>query len=110
MKNLLIYLLLLTNIGASSAFAWDSHAAEKVSEDTVITDVSLIAVHHKDITSPTSELPHSDHCSHGAAHLVGIFADTAVTQHQALNRRYLPPSVLALPNLRIALMLRPPIV
>jgi len=67
MKRILIYILLLANLCTGIAFAWDTHPEAMVGHAAAI---DLVAGQNHD--HPDGDLHHSDHCCHGAAHLVGI--------------------------------------
>ncbi|VAW87044.1 hypothetical protein MNBD_GAMMA16-610 [hydrothermal vent metagenome] len=105
MKKILIYILLLANLGAGLAFAWDSHPEGVVGHDTVVIDWPTVAGHdHSD-----DDLDHADHCCHGAAHLVGlIFSQGALLAARSDYEFFMFSRT---PNIRyISPLLRPPIV
>lgn len=105
MNKTLIYLLLLANLCAGTAFAWDTHPEAMLGHDSAAINMML----DEDHSHPDGDLHHEDHCCHGAAHLVGViftqttqFVADSDTDFFALSQ---PPRFLY-----IAPLLRPPIV
>ncbi len=68
MKKILICLLLLANLSTGLAFALDIHPEAMVGHASTSIDLLTDADHEL----PDSDLHQSDHCCHGAAHLVGL--------------------------------------
>ncbi len=105
MKKTLITLLMLATIFSGTAFAWDKHPVALAGSDIAIPGLVADVVIH----NHSNDVHMDDHCAHGAAHLVGIFFDSALPivasapgQHAAL---FTP-----LASLYISPLLRPPIV
>ncbi|MCF6258399.1 MAG: hypothetical protein L3J98_16030 [Gammaproteobacteria bacterium] len=108
MRKFLISILVLMSLCSGSAFAWDKHPAS-MSNHGVAVAMDMTANHdHSDDFSQNGSYP-DDHCSHGAAHLVGIFYDASL---KALNidHSYRAVAVVSFPSLYISPLLRPPIV
>ena len=105
MKKILICLLLLANLSAGLAFAMDTHPEAMLAYDATAIDVLTNAEHDH----PEGDRHHSDHCCHGAAHLVGIiFAPSTpfvARSHDGFIVLFQAPALLY-----IAPLLRPPIV
>ena len=107
MKKLLTCILLLANFWSGLAFAWDTHP--EVTPDHGAVTINLMADAANDTDHQDGKLFHNDHCSHGAAHLIGILNDMA-TPLVISGHAHHSFSALALPSLYIAPLLRPPIV
>jgi len=110
MKRILIFILLLTSLCSGSAFAWDKHPAS-MSDHAVAVAMDMAAGldhDHSDDFSKSGPYP-DDHCSHGAAHLVGIFYDASLKTLN-IDYCYRAVTVVSLPSLYISPLLRPPIV
>jgi len=104
MKKILIYTLLLANLCSGLAFAWDTHTEMVMDHDVVAVNMVAGEVHnHSD-----SNLPHSDHCGHGAAHLTGIIYNSSTPVMTGSQNQY-SFAALAFNSLHIAPLLRPPI-
>ncbi len=69
MKKILIYILLLANLGAGLAFALDTHSEGMLGYDSVAIDLRVVGA---DYHLHDGDLDNNDHCCHGAAHLVGF--------------------------------------
>lgn len=105
MKKILIYILLLANLGAGLAFALDIHSEGMLGYDSAATDLRVGANH-----SPhDGDLDKEDHCCHGAAHLVGLVLHQTTPYIEGNNNSFITlsqtPTLLYLSPL-----LRPPIV
>jgi len=105
MKKILICLLLLANLNTGLAFAWDTHLEAMVGHDSTAIDLLTDADHEH----PDGDLHHSDHCCHGAAHLVGLIFNQSTpfvaSSHDGFIVLSQAPALLY-----IAPLLRPPIV
>ena len=107
MRKLLTYLLLVCNLYAGIAYAWDTHAEASYGHDAVVSDVS----HSLDSNSPSDADTHkSDHCCHGASHLIVLMEDFESFAPSVTNsmRLHSPIDFLA-PHITSPL-LRPPLV
>jgi len=104
MKRLLVSFLLIANLCSGLAFAWDTHPEAMVGHDKAKVDMVAGGNHDH----PSGDLHHSDHCCHGAAHLVGMLSNNT-TQLVEGGRVHLYPPRLVSPALYIAPLLRPPI-
>ncbi|VAW89902.1 hypothetical protein MNBD_GAMMA17-834 [hydrothermal vent metagenome] len=105
MKKILICLLLLANLSAGLAFAWDSHPEAMVGHDS--TAIELLAGSDHDHLD--GDLHHNDHCCHGAAHLVGLIFSQSTPFVASSHDGFIALSQ-APARLYIAPLLRPPIV
>jgi len=105
MKKILICLLLLANLSTGLAFALDTHPEAMVGHDSTAIDLLTAADHEL----PDGDLHQSDHCCHGAAHLVGLIFNQATPfvarGHDGFIVLSQAPALLY-----IAPLLRPPIV
>ncbi len=105
MKKILIYLLLLLNLGTGLAFAMDIHPeAMAPHSSTTINSLTDADDEHSD-----GDLHHNDHCCHGTAHLIGLIFSHSTSfapgNHNNLIRLFQTPTALY-----ITPLLRPPIV
>ena len=90
---------------SGSAFAWDKHLAS-MSNHGVAVAMDMAANHdHSDDFSQNGSYP-DDHCSHGAAHLVGGY--DASLKALNIDHSYRAVAVVSFPSLYISLLLRPP--
>lgn len=105
MKKVLIYMLLLANLFSGLAFALDNDPAAMIGHEVASLNQMLDA----DLDHSNDGLFYGDHCSHGAAHLVGIFYNASVKRITADNNHLFVP-VASLPFLYLSPVLRPPIV
>jgi len=105
MKKILIYILLLANLSTGLAFAWDTHPEAMVGHDSAAIDLLTDADHDH----PDGDLHHSDHCCHGAAHLVGIVFNHSTQFVAGSDNDFIAFSTTP-KFLYIAPLLRPPIV
>ncbi len=104
MKKILICLLLLANLTTGLAFALDTHPGG-VSYESAAVELLTDADHDH----PEGELHHSDHCGHGAAHLLGLLSNP--TSPFMASRHDGFPALAQTPVLLyVAPLLRPPIV
>ncbi len=105
MKKILIFLLLLANLTTGLAFALDTHPGV-VAHDSAAT---LALQADTDHDHPDGEFHHSDHCGHGAAHLLGLLSNPTsplmASRHDGFPALSQTPALLY-----IAPLLRPPIV
>ncbi len=102
MKKILICLLLLANLSAGLAFAMDNHPEVLVGHDSAALDLLT------DQDYPDGDLHHSDHCCHGAAHLVGLIFNQNTSFVASSDENF--TALLQTPTLLyIAPLLRPPI-
>lgn len=104
MKKILIYILLLANLGAGFAFAQDTHPQTIVNHEMV----EIHSLASSDHDHADDDLHHTDHCCHGSAHLVGLI----LSQHTLfMTRSHYEFFMLSLaPHmLYISPLLRPPI-
>lgn len=104
MKRILIYLLLIANLFAGMAFAWDSHPEAYLGHNLVAVDVA-----DQNAPSPGGDEHTDDHCCHGVAHLLAILHADAVP-FSVGEQHNLTALTRSLPPLYIAPLLRPPIV
>jgi hypothetical protein len=114
MKKLFINLLLLANLFSGMAFAWDNDPVAMLGHELTVDQVKSISVlqPHDVLSSQVfsyDELSHDDHCSHGAAHVVGIFYHSSVKKVAIEGIYHFVPGV-SLAFLYISPLLRPPIV
>jgi len=105
MKKFLTYMLLLANLFSGMAFALDNDPAAMLGHEVTTINQMLDA----DLEHPNDGLSYGDHCSHGAAHLVGIFYNTPL-KDVTVDNNHQSVSVASLPFLYISPLLRPPIV
>lgn len=105
MKRLLIFFLLFANLYSGLAFAWDTHPEAMVGHD--VAKVDLVAGGDHD--HPDGGLHHSDHCCHGAAHLVGMLSYNTTPLAEGGRTQLYPPVLVSPPALYITPLLRPPI-
>ncbi|HFC53146.1 MAG TPA: hypothetical protein ENJ43_01800 [Gammaproteobacteria bacterium] len=104
MKRQLLCLLLLTNICASTALAWDIHPEPLAGHDIVVFERQTAEPH----THSDGERHHANHCCHGAAHLTGCINESAALAVNPNRLQYLSPAA-TLPSLYLTPHLRPPI-
>ena len=104
MKHLLLCLLLMANLCASTALAWDAHPKALAGHDTVALE-QLTAESH---THSDGERHHANHSCHGAAHLTGCVNETTALDVNSGQLRHSSPAAM-LPSLYITPHLRPPI-
>lgn len=104
MKKILITLLLLANICSGAALAWDKHSTVMAEHD--MATAGLVADVDHDHSNDVSA---DDHCTHGAAHVVGIFYDASLPITTVSSNRYFS-ALSSLASLYISPLLRPPIV
>ncbi|MBL1275242.1 MAG: hypothetical protein COB30_004075 [Ectothiorhodospiraceae bacterium] len=119
MRRILISLLLLATLCTGSAFAWDKHPAVAFGHDVAVSDVMLSntplahTAHDGDTDHGADFLKGGlltdDHCSHGAAHIVGIFYSIS-SKTLNIDHSYRALAVVSLPYLYLSPLLRPPIV
>ena len=104
MKRILICILLVANLVSGLAFAWDTHPEAMVGHDSAA--VNLMDDDHE---HPDGDFHHDDHCCHGAAHLMGIFA-IVYTPDMNMKSIHHFSMMDVFPFLYITPLLRPPIV
>jgi hypothetical protein len=105
MKKVLIYMLLLANLFSGMAFALDNDPAALLGHEVTTINQML----NTDFEHPDEGLLNGDHCSHGAAHLVGIFYSSSLKETAVGNNHHSIP-LASLAFLYISPLLRPPIV
>lgn len=78
MKNLLVYILLITTFYSGMVFAWDTDPEALVGHDNELLQL-LSVVDHFAVdpnlvknSAPDEDKHLNDHCCHGVSHLVGI--------------------------------------
>jgi len=98
-------MLLLANLFSGMAFALDNDPAAMLGHEVTAINQML----DTDLGHPNDGLFYGDHCSHGAAHLVGIFYNTALKEVTVDSNHQAVP-VASLPFLYISPLHRPPIV
>lgn len=98
-------MLLFANLFSGMAFALDNDPAAMLGHEVTTINQLLDG----DIGHSNEGLFSGDHCSHGAAHLVGIFYNTSLKE-AAVDNRHQSVSVTSLAFLYITPLLRPPIV
>lgn len=108
MKKILICLLLLANLSTGLAFAWDTHPEAMVGYDAAALELLTASDHGYTESYSESDLHHSDHCCHGAAHLMGLIVSPSssfvASSHDDVIAFSQAPALLY-----IAPLLRPPI-
>ena len=75
MKKLLIILLLMSHLGASLAFAWDTHPEAIAGHDTLLLNIlsdSTDWAHNSNNDQKQEQGCHADHCCHASVHLLGL--------------------------------------
>ncbi|HHM05608.1 MAG TPA: hypothetical protein ENJ19_07685 [Gammaproteobacteria bacterium] len=105
MKRLLALLLLLANLSAAAAYAWDSHPEAWAGHGPAAV-TGMLDGHHLPLPAGTH---HGDHCCHGAAHLTGIIAHDTALPVGLCPRLAMSSERCLLPSY-VAPLLRPPIV
>ena len=128
MKKIITFLLLFANLCSGSAFAWDKHPelGGEFDHATTMINLAATALHgdtedhanhygqlHGHANSPSDSPSNSgghqdDHCSHGSAHLVGIFYNVPLKK-VGITQDFLSVHNLSVPYQFISPLLRPPI-